>query len=70
MVKNPLINSKFWSQDADPDLDNLRGEPSHGYNRSCVKTIRSIGAIVFELFAQTDKQTKIHYPRTPLRERG
>ena len=30
------------------------------------KQIESIGAIVFELRARTNKQTQVHYPHTPL----
>ena len=37
-----------------PDPDHLRGGPSHGHNTSCVKKIKSIGAIVFELRVRTD----------------
>ena len=44
-----------------PDPDHLRGRPNHGYIPSCVnilcKQIKTIGAIVFELRARTDKQT-------------
>ena len=40
-----------------PDPDHLRGEPSHGYDISSVKKTKSIGAIVFDLRARTDKQT-------------
>ena len=35
----------------------LNGRPSHWYKTSCFKKIKSIGAIVFELHARTDKQT-------------
>ena len=38
----------------------LKGGPSHGYNTSCVKKIKSIGAIVFELCLLTDRQTNRH----------
>ena len=61
--------NKFLS----PDPDYLRG-PSHGCNTSCVKKISSIGEIIFELRGQvcrqTDKQTQMHKPYTPLLERG
>ena len=41
-----------------PELDHLRGRPNHEYATSCVKN-KLIGAIVFELRQQTDKQTDI-----------
>ena len=61
----------------DPDPDHLIGRPNLGYNTNCVK-IKSIGAIIFELLdrtdrhrmRQTDRHTKMYYPRTPLREQS
>ena len=50
--------NKFLSPDPDPNPDHLSGGPSHGYNTSCVKKIKSIVAIVFEFaLGQTDRQT-------------
>ena len=46
--------NKFLS----PDLDHLRGGSSHGFIPSCVKKIKSIRAIVFELRAQINEQPK------------
>ena len=49
--------STFSSPDSDPDLDRLRGGPSHGHITYCVK---SIGARVFELRARTEIGPTIH----------
>ena len=55
------------SPDPDPDLDRLRGGPGHGLNTSCVKKSSQSEQYLFELRIRTDKQTQMHYPRTPLR---
>ena len=56
-----LNNPKLLSLVPDPNPDHLRGGPGHGYTTSCVKKNKSIGAIVFEVRARTDKQTLMHY---------
>ena len=67
---NEEFLNKFLSPDPDPDPDHLRRGPSHEHNTSCVKKIKSIRAIVFEIRVRTERQTQMHYARTPLREQG
>ena len=49
--------NKFSSPDPEPDPDHLR---SHGDNTYAPE----------QTYKHIDKQTQMHYPRTPLQERG
>ena len=64
----------YWVQIWIPIGIILRGGLSHGDSTSCVKKIKPIGAIGFELHAwtdrQTDRRTHMHYPRTLSRSEG
>ena len=53
----PPNSEESFNKFLSPDPDHPKGGPSHGYNTSCVKKTKSIGAIVFELRVRTDKHT-------------
>ena len=63
--------SQFLNPDLDPDLDHLRGGPSHGDN-TCkkIKVNRTDSFSYAPRQTYIDTQTQMYYPRTPLQEQG